>query len=113
MLNYELIGGVNFHKGCYPGQEIVARTQYLGKLKKRTYRVALPAGVEAAAGMDLYAPDFGEQSAGKLVNVAPTPDGGSEALAVLQSSSAEAGDIHFGGPDGPRLSVLDLPYALA
>lgn len=113
MLNYELIGGVNFHKGCYPGQEIVARTQYLGKLKKRTYRVALPAGVDAAAGMDLYAPDFGEQSVGKLVNVAPTPDGGSEALAVLQSSSAEAGEIHFGGPDGPRLSVLDLPYALA
>ena len=113
MLNYELIGGVNFHKGCYPGQEIVARTQYLGKLKKRTYRVALPAGAEAAPGMDLYAPDFGEQSAGKLVNVAPTAEGGSEALAVIQSSSAEAGELHLGAPDGPRLSVLDLPYALA
>src|SRR5690606_13359708 len=112
MLNYELIGGVNFHKGCYPGQEIVARTQYLGKLKKRTYRVALPAGVEAAAGMDVYAPDFGEQSAGKLVNVAPSADGGGEALAVLQSSSAEAGELHLGAPDGPRLTVLTLPYAL-
>ena len=112
MLNYELIGGVNFHKGCYPGQEIVARTQYLGKLKKRTYRVALPAGAEAAAGMDVYAPDFGEQSAGKLVNVAPTADGGREALAVLQSSSAEAGELHLGAPDGPRLVVLALPYAL-
>ncbi len=113
MLNYELIGGVNFHKGCYPGQEIVARTQYLGKLKKRTYRVALPAGVAAAAGTDLYAPDFGEQSAGKLVNVAPTADGGAEALAVLQSSSVEAGDIRLGTPDGPRLSLLALPYALS
>ena len=112
MLNYELIGGVSFHKGCYPGQEIVARTQYLGKLKKRTYRVALPAGTAAAAGMDIYAPDFGEQSAGKLVNVAPTADGGSEALAVIQSSSAEAGDLRLGAPDGPRLSVLELPYAL-
>ena len=112
MLNYELIGGVNFHKGCYPGQEIVARTQYLGKLKKRTYRVALPAGVEAAAGMDVYAPDFGDQSAGKLVNVAPTADGGGEALAVLQSSSAETGELHLGAPDGPRLRVLELPYAL-
>ena len=112
MLNYELIGGVNFHKGCYPGQEIVARTQYLGKLKKRTYRVALPAGAEAVAGMDVYAPDFGEQSAGKLVNVAPTADGGGEALAVLQSSSAEAGELHLGAPDGPRLVVLALPYAL-
>lgn len=113
MLNYELIGGVSFHKGCYPGQEIVARTQYLGKLKKRTYRVAVPAGVEAKPGMDLYAPDFGEQSAGKLVNVAPAADGGSEALAVIQSSSAEAGELHLAAADGPRLRVLDLPYALA
>ncbi len=112
MLNYELIGGVDFHKGCYPGQEIVARTQYLGKLKKRTYRLALPAGSTAAPGTDVYAPDFGEQSAGKLVNVAPTADGGVEALAVIQSSSAEAGDIRVGAPDGPRASLLDLPYAL-
>ncbi|WP_297364829.1 folate-binding protein [Thauera sp.] len=112
MLNYELIGGVDFHKGCYPGQEIVARTQYLGKLKKRTYRLALPAGVAATAGTDLYAPDFGEQSAGKLVNLAPNADGSLEALAVIQSSSAEAGEIRVGAPDGPRATLLDLPYAL-
>lgn len=112
MLNFELIGGVNFHKGCYPGQEIVARTEYLGKLKKRTYRVSLPAGATAAPGTDLYAPDFGEQSAGKLVNVAADADGGFEALAVLQCSSADAGQIHVGAPDGPRAQVLDLPYAL-
>lgn len=113
MVNWEVLGGVSFQKGCYPGQEIVARTQYLGKLKKRTYRVALPAGTEASPGTDLYAPDFGEQSAGKLVNVAPTADGGFEALAVLQCSSAEAGEVRVGAPDGPRLSLLDLPYALA
>ncbi len=113
MLNYELIGGVSFNKGCYPGQEIVARTQYLGKLKKRMYRVAIAAGIDAAPGMDLYAPDFGEQSAGKLVNVAPAPDGGLEALAVLQSSSAEAGEIHLGAPTGPALQLLALPYALS
>lgn len=112
MLNYELIGGVDFHKGCYPGQEIVARTQYLGKLKKRTYRLALPAGIDAAPGTDVYAPDFGEQSAGKLVNVAPTADGSLEALAVIQSSSAEAGEIHVGAPGGARATLLDLPYAL-
>ena len=113
MLNYELIGGVSFHKGCYPGQEIVARTQYLGKLKKRMYRVALPAGVAAAPGTDLFAPDFGDQPAGKLVNVAPAPDGGSEALAVIQCSSAEAGEVHVGSPDGAALTLLALPYALA
>ncbi|MDO9597132.1 MAG: folate-binding protein [Azoarcus sp.] len=112
MLNYELIGGVSFHKGCYPGQEIVARTQYLGKLKKRMYRVALPAGTAPVAGNDLYSPAFGEQSAGKLVNVAPAAGGGFEALAVMQSSCAESGEVHFGAVDGPLLGFLDLPYAL-
>ena len=112
MLNYELIGGVSFHKGCYPGQEIVARTQYLGKLKKRMYRVAIPNEAAPVVGADLHAPDFGEQSAGKLVNIAPTEDGGFEALAVLQTSSAEAGDIHLGSVAGPRLKLLDLPYSL-
>ncbi len=114
MLNYELIGGVSFNKGCYPGQEIVARTRYLGKLKKRMYRVHID-GASAPAptpGADLYAPDFGDQSAGKLVNVAPCPEGGFEALAVLQMSSAEAGEVHLASPDGPRLRLLELPYAL-
>lgn len=112
MLNYDLIGGVNFKKGCYPGQEIVARTQYLGKLKKRMYRIALAADATPSPGGDLYAPEFGDQSAGKLVNVAPAADGGFEALAVLQSSSVDAGEIHLGGPAGPLVRLLDLPYAL-
>ena len=112
MLNYELIGGVSFHKGCYPGQEIVARTQYLGKLKRRTYRVAIPAGANPVAGADLYAPEFGEQAAGKIVNVASTSDGGFEALAVVRSSSVEAGELHLGTVDGPRLTLLELPYPL-
>lgn len=113
MLNFELIGGVSFNKGCYPGQEIVARTQYLGKLKKRMYRVRAPAGHVPAAGDDIYTPGFGTQSAGKLVNVAPSPDGGFEALAVMQMNCAESGQAHLDGPDGPRLEFLDLPYSLA
>lgn len=112
MLNYELIGGVSFQKGCYPGQEIVARTQYLGKLKKRMYRLAIPAGTDVRPGLDLYAPDFGDQSAGKLVNVAAAPDGGFEGLGVLQTSSAEAGVVRLGSLDGPSLALLDLPYSL-
>jgi folate-binding protein YgfZ len=113
MLNYEVIGGVNFHKGCYPGQEIVARTQYLGKLKKRMYRVALPAASAAVAGADLYSASFGEQSAGKLVNVAAAGDGSVEALAVMQTSCAETGEVRLGTPDGPLLRFLELPYALS
>lgn len=112
MLNYELIGGVSFNKGCYPGQEIVARTQYLGKLKKRMYRIKLGAETNPAPGQDLYAPDFADQSAGKLVNVVPAPGGGFEALAVLQTSSAEGGEVYLGAPGGPRLEFLPLPYAL-
>lgn len=112
MLNYELIGGVSFNKGCYPGQEIVARTQYLGKLKKRMYRVSIDADAMPPVGADIYTPEFGEQSAGKLVNVAPAANGGFEALAVMQMSCAEAGEAHLGSPDGPRLGFLALPYAL-
>ncbi|MGL1833436.1 CAF17-like 4Fe-4S cluster assembly/insertion protein YgfZ [Rhodocyclaceae bacterium SMB388] len=112
MVNYELIGGVSFNKGCYPGQEIVARTQYLGKLKKRMYRVRVPAGSAPVPGADLFTPGFGNQSAGKLVNVAPSPDGGFEALAVMQMSCAETGEVRLGSPDGPRLVLLSLPYAL-
>lgn len=113
MLNFELIGGVSFNKGCYPGQEIVARTQYLGKLKKRMYRVHIPQGSTPSAGDDLYTPGFGDQSAGKLVNIARAPEGGFEALAVLQISCAEVGEAHLGAPDGAQVSFLPLPYALA
>lgn len=112
MLNFELIGGVSFHKGCYPGQEIVARTQYLGKLKKRMYRVHVPQGHTPSVGEDIHTPEFGEQSAGKLVNVAPAPDGGFEALAVMQIGCAQAGEARVGGAQGVRLDFLDLPYAL-
>ncbi|BAL25187.1 folate-binding protein YgfZ [Azoarcus sp. KH32C] len=112
MLNFDLIGGVSFNKGCYPGQEIVARMQYLGKLKKRMYRVHVATDTAPQPGADVFAPDFGDQSAGKLVNVVPAADGGYEALAVLQSSSAAAGEAHLGTLTGPRLTFLDLPYAL-
>ena len=112
MLNYELIGGVSFKKGCYPGQEIVARTQYLGKLKKRMYRVHIATETAPAAGTDVFTPAFGEQSAGKLVNVAASPEGGFEALAVMQISCADSGEVRLGAPDGMALSFLDLPYAI-
>lgn len=112
MLNFEVIGGVNFNKGCYPGQEIVARMQYLGKLKKRMYRVHVPGDAAPAVGADLFTPEFGDQSAGKLVNVVTAPKGGFEALAVMQTSCADAGEVHLGSLQGPQLQFLDLPYAL-
>lgn len=112
MLNFDLIGGVSFNKGCYPGQEIVARTHYLGKLKKRMFRVHAAADTLPTPGTDVYSPEFGEQSAGKVVIAAPAPAGGFDALVVLQTSSAESTEVHLGSPTGPGVQFLPLPYAL-
>jgi len=109
MINFDLIGGVSFKKGCYPGQEIVARTHYLGKIKRRMYRAHLDTGFPAA-GTSLYAPETGDQSCGRVVRSAPAPQGGNDLLAVIQSSCAEAGEVHLDSPSGPRLSFQPLPY---
>ena len=109
MINFELIGGVGFKKGCYPGQEIVARTEYLGKIKKRMVRARLAEGM-VVVGDAVYAPETGEQACGSVVTTAPSPSGGTELLVVLPSSVAKAGEIHLRAPDGPRLSLLELPY---
>ncbi|MDO9243679.1 MAG: folate-binding protein [Rhodocyclaceae bacterium] len=115
MVNYEMaaIGGVSFQKGCYPGQEIVARTHYLGKIKRRMYRASLDAPAALAApGTDVFTPETGEQHCGALVLTAPVSAGGYECLVVVQSSGAEAGEVHVGSPTGPRLKMLPLPYAV-
>ena len=108
MANLEVLGGVSFTKGCYPGQEIVARTKYLGKLKERMYLAHAPGS--PVAGEKLYSAEFGEQASGMIANAAPSPDGGSDVLAVMRISSAQAGDVRLGAPDGPKLELLPLPY---
>jgi len=111
MVNLQLVDGVSFKKGCYPGQEIVARMQYLGKLKRRMYKARIDTGSTPEPGTDIYCSSDPEQSAGKLVSAAGHPDGGCAALAVLQISSAGGdADLHLGGLDGPRLSLEHLPY---
>ncbi|MGL4995142.1 MAG: YgfZ/GcvT domain-containing protein [Deefgea sp.] len=110
MANMELIGGVSFTKGCYPGQEIVARTQYLGKLKRRTYRMHVDS-VDVAAGQDVYSPEMNGQASGKIMLAAPAPQGGSEVLVVAQIASLAQG-LHLIDENGPHLTQLSLPYAL-
>ena len=112
MVNYELaaVGGVSFHKGCYPGQEIVARTQYLGKVKRRMYRVKIESAFPP--GTDVFTPEAGDQHCGAVVLSAPAPEGGFEALLVVQSSGMEANAVHVGKPDGPLALPLPLPYAV-
>lgn len=112
MVNYEIaaVGGVSFQKGCYPGQEIVARTQYLGKIKRRMYRAKLDSDVPP--GTDVFTSESGDQHCGAIVLSAPSPAGGFESLVVVQSSGVEAGKVHVGSPTGPRLSILPLPYVV-
>ncbi|MCR4347258.1 MAG: folate-binding protein YgfZ [Sulfuricaulis sp.] len=113
MANLEIVGGVNFKKGCYPGQEIVARMQYLGKLKQRMYRAHVENDALPRPGDAIFAPDFPGQSAGTVVAAQPAPDNGFDLLAVIQISSAEAGKLHHGSENGPRLSLQNLPYPVA
>lgn len=110
MVNLERIGAVDFQKGCYPGQEIVARTQYRGVLKRRMVRAR--ASVAALPGDELFADEPADQAAGVVVNAAPRPDGGCEMLAVLQISAIDGGGaIRLRSPGGPTLERLPLPYA--
>lgn len=96
MADFEKIGGVSFHKGCYPGQEIVARTQYLGKVKRHLYR--LSGDVAVQPGDELFSPDNLEQASGKIMTAAPSPTGGYVALAVVQSNFAD--NLRLGSRDG-------------
>jgi len=107
-LNFDLLGGVHFRKGCYPGQEIVARMQYLGRLKERLFAFRADAP-PPAAGAALVAADAPEPVLGTVVNAAPV-DGGSEFLAVASYDGAVAGSLRLGAPDGPAPVVLPLPY---
>ena len=110
MLNLQAIGGVSFKKGCYTGQEIVARMQYLGKLKRRLYRLKLDASDLPEPGTQLFSPTHGS-SIGEVVLAAHTGQD-IELLAVLQAEAAESGDVHLGTLEGPALHLLDLPYEL-
>lgn len=111
MTNMQLIDGVSFKKGCYTGQEVVARMQYLGKLKRRMYRVHIAGDVRPLPGIELFSPQSASgQGAGRIVDAAPAPTGGFEALAVIEIACAEDGQVFLGAMDGPLLQILDLPY---
>jgi folate-binding protein YgfZ len=112
MVNYQALGGISFTKGCYTGQEVVARTQYLGKLKRRMYRAHVDSDAAPVPGDELYAPGFpGGQSVGRLVSAESSPGGGYEVLAVIQIESAERDTVHLGDIGGPVLALQALPYS--
>jgi folate-binding protein YgfZ len=110
MANLDLIGGVSFSKGCYPGQEIVARMHYRGRLKQRMYLANIAAAEQPQPGDKLYSAVLAPQSSGMIVSAAPSPDGGYDVLAVIQIESTERDEVHWKTPDGPALRILELPY---
>jgi hypothetical protein len=113
MANLELINGVSFTKGCYTGQEIVARMHYLGKLKKRMYRISIDSNKVPAAGEKLSeASATATQDVGTIVSAQLAETGKVEALAVIQNSYVKAGQLKLGSPDGADVTVLELPYSL-
>jgi folate-binding protein YgfZ len=109
MLNYESVGGVNFKKGCYPGQEVVARSQFRGTLKRRAYVGHADAPI--AVGAEVFHTSDPEQPCGTVVQAAAAPGGGMDAIVSLQI--AAAGDaLRVGAPDGAPLTLDPLPYTL-
>jgi folate-binding protein YgfZ len=112
MANMQLIDGVSFTKGCYTGQEVVARMQYLGKTKRRMYLAQVEALVTPRPGDELQAPTSrSEQAAGRVVDARLNAEGRWELLAVLELAAADSGEVRIGA-DGPLLSLKEPPYGL-
>ena len=101
---------MNFKKGCYPGQEVVARSQFRGTLKRRA-TLAHGAG-ELAAGMEVFHASDAEQPCGLVAQATPAPAGGWEAIVSLQLSAMDGGMLTAGSPTGPALTLGALPYEL-
>ena len=114
MLNYESVGGVSFKKGCYPGQEVVARSQFRGTLKRRAYVVhgRLAGGDLPRVGQEVFHSSDADQPCGLVAACAANPTSGFDAIVSMQTSAAQGGTLTFGGPAGPYLTLLPLPYAL-
>jgi folate-binding Fe-S cluster repair protein YgfZ len=101
---------VNFKKGCYPGQEIVARSQFRGTLKRRAFLAHCDAGL--AAGQEVFHDSDAEQPCGTVAQAAPAPSGGWDAIVSMQITATEGGRLTVGAAGGPLLDLLPLPYLL-
>ena len=110
MLNYESVGGVNFKKGCYPGQEVVARSQFRGTLKRRAYLAHSAASLQAA--QEVFHESDAGQSCGLVAQAAVAPGGGWDAIVSIQIAASQGGRLTSGAATGPELSLQPPPYPL-
>ena len=107
MLNLDILNAINFKKGCYTGQEIVARTHYLGTVKRRTYLVELATSIAPEAGDKVL--DAAKNEVGQIVRVAPNATNGFHALIELRIEAKEAGNLTC---NDAAITLKDLPYAV-
>ncbi len=112
MVNLELVGGVNFQKGCYPGQEIVARTHYLGKPNRRMYRISINTSTSPLPGTNIFSIKDGEQPVGKIVSVQNSANDTCDALTVLRTEKENDDELRLESLTGPKVTTLKLPYSL-
>ena len=113
MLNLHNLDGISFQKGCYPGQEVVARMHFLGKLKRRMYLAHVDTENQPSVGDPVFTKDdSSKEGVGKVVDSQPSPKGGFDILSVLQIASAEGGSLSLNSADGPGLELLSLPYTV-
>ena len=113
MLNLQAIDALSFKKGCYPGQEIVARMHYLGKLKRRMFVAHTDDDTVVQPGDTLYTEGSeSAQGVGKVVRAQRNPAGGSDLLAVIEISCAGERALHVHDANGPLLALLALPYTI-
>lgn len=111
MANLELIDGVSFTKGCYPGQEVVARLHYLGQASRRLFRLEADSRQTIKAGDNIYQQD-GQQAVGKLVAAVALGDHQYAGLGVLRIEAARRNRLVIGAPDGAHAHIMPLPYAV-
>lgn len=114
MTNMQVINGVSFQKGCYTGQEIVARMQYLGKVKRHMFRIYVETNDEVKPGDKLYSPGSKSgQGTGTIVDAQlDVVDGGYEALAVIDINDADKNQLQLTDENGPKIILKELPYSI-
>ena len=110
MVNFELVGGVDFQKGCYPGQEVVARSQYRGTAKRRTF--LFDTSQPAVPGTDVFSSGAGGEAIGTVANAAQSATGVASALVEIRLTHSTDDDLHLGVHDGPAMKQRPLPYAI-
>ena len=107
MLNLDILNGINFKKGCYTGQEIIARTHYLGSVKRRTYLATIETNTAPLAGDKVL--DSANNAVGQIVRVAPNTLNSFDALIELRIEAKEAGNITY---KDVAVTFKDLPYKI-